>query len=561
MTSQLHRFNGLKILAHADKLDEIARGSRPWPIEWVVYPSNVCNHKCVWCLAKGTLIATPHGQVAIETLTAGATVYGPSGRINTISGVSKRIADDIYEIQIGEQKLICSGEHPILTQDGWKQAKDCSTKDSAVVRVRMREALSLEHSVQKVGEVSPRARVADGSPLRKERVELSGDILQGPPTDTHQGTGTDHSILCLDGISLERGLELRPITHVNRRGQEEVFNFSCSPDQAYEANGIVVHNCIFRQPSPDGHIEQLDPDTRVTLSRELLFRFVEDAARLGGSIIQFEGGGEPLLNKHTVGAMHLAQRLAECRPRGLTKQLKVALSTNGTLLTPEVASLVDYLRVSLNAGTKGQHHKTNHAGEGDSDWDRIIDNIAISAKHRRGDIGLGFVVDHENWRDILAFCHLAADLKVDFVHIRPAFYWEPHLDQAVREVMPRALAMCEQAKSSLPHLPIYSITDKFEGHWSPRSYQSCLAVWTGVVLRATGNFAVCKDRTDLNFGKRYKDGATFEEVWHSLEHQHLAASITAEGGELNRCPRCVWGFRNQVIHEVFSADAMRLSLM
>ncbi len=55
----------------------------------------------------------------------------------------------------------------------------------------------------------------------------------------------------------------------------------------------------------------------------------------------FEGGGEPLINKHTLEALRLANDLG----------IKTAMSTNGRLLTPEIAASVDYLRVSLNAGT------------------------------------------------------------------------------------------------------------------------------------------------------------------------------------------------------------------
>jgi hypothetical protein len=129
--------------------------------------------------------------------------------------------------------------------------------------------------------------------------------------------------------------------------------------------------------------------------------------------------------------------------------------------------------------------------------------------------------------------------------------------------MPNAFAECERAKQDFgDKIAIFAITEKFEGYWSPRSYDRCLAVLTGICLRATGDFAVCQDRTDLIFGTNpsYKAGASFEEVWHSEQHRAVVASIVA-GGELDKCPRCVWNKRNEIIRYVFMEDAMRLSMV
>jgi len=313
--------------------------------------------------------------------------------------------------------------------------------------------------------------------------------------------------------------------------------------------------CLFRHPSPDGHVEQFD--NAVILPRDLLLRFVTDAARLGGRILQFEGGGEPLINKHTPEALRLANSLG----------IKTALSTNGRLLTPEIAATVDYIRVSLNAGTAEQHWKTNHGADvtDKGDWDIIIDNIRRALPHKRGDLSLAFVIDPDNYHDIVPFCDLAASLGVDFVHIRPAFYAEPDIDAQVRAIMPTALKLCQLAQWNHRNDPleIYAITDKFDGYWTPRTYHQCLAVWTGAVLRATGDFAVCKDRTDLTFGRKpsYARGAAFEECWHSEERRAVVARIhDGEGGELRRCPRCVWTKRNDLLAAIEN-DTMRLDLV
>jgi MoaA/NifB/PqqE/SkfB family radical SAM enzyme len=231
---------------------------------------------------------------------------------------------------------------------------------------------------------------------------------------------------------------------------------------------------------------------------------------------------------------------------------------------------VHYIRISLNAGTPEQHHATNHALDPrhPGDWHVIMENIANCmpvARKAGNDVGLAYVVTAENVGDIEEFCKVAAQLGVDFVHIRPGFYYNPEADYAMRSVMPVAFAACERAKAAYgDKVQIFAISEKFDGYWTPRTYNRCLAVWTGTTLRATGDFAVCQDRTDLVWGRTpsYRNGATFEECWHSDERRALVSTIhDGEGGVLSACPRCVWNQRNNIIQNVFVNDTIRLDLV
>lgn len=302
--------------------------------------------------------------------------------------------------------------------------------------------------------------------------------------------------------------------------------------------------CMFRQNEEQFLHREMIPGG-------LLLRAVADAARTGARLVHFSGGGEPLLNRNTIVAIRKASELG----------MAVALSTNGSLLSPEIASSVDYIRVSVNAGTKQQHDETNHSDDLNSDWDRVVANIRNAVPSKKKDIGLAFVADHHNWRDIYPFCKMAAEAKVDFVQIRPAFWYDPEKNVATKNVVPNVAEEAERAKSDFGEiLEIFATDEKFSGYWTPRTYKQCHAVLTGVCLTATGDFAVCQDRTDLRFGKEYKDGASFEEVWLSKEHRDLVATINSPG-VLDGCPRCVWNNRNEIIEELFIKDVARLDLI
>ena len=316
--------------------------------------------------------------------------------------------------------------------------------------------------------------------------------------------------------------------------------------------------CVFRQ-----NREQFDyPEM---LSEELLLKAVTDASSTNAVFIEFTGGGEPLQNQHTIKALEHAQFCSSNRIACGGAKLTVGLTTNGRYLSQTVAMQCNTIRVSLNAGTPEQHHKTNHGGKGRGDWEAIIDNIRQATSCRLGDLGLAFVVDADNWRDIPPFVRLAAGLGVDFAHIRPAFWYDTAEDAKVRAIMPDALRLCDQAKAEVAgcKTQIHALTSAFDGYWTPREYHRCRAVLTGMCLRATGNFAVCQDRVDLTFGNvpSYRDGATFQEVWHSQEHKDIVAKIhDGCGGELPRCPRCVWNSRNQAI-ESLEHDSLRLGIV
>jgi MoaA/NifB/PqqE/SkfB family radical SAM enzyme len=47
---EYNRFQKFKILAHSDRIREIVEGMIPDPVEWVIYPSNVCGYACGHCI-------------------------------------------------------------------------------------------------------------------------------------------------------------------------------------------------------------------------------------------------------------------------------------------------------------------------------------------------------------------------------------------------------------------------------------------------------------------------------------------------------------------------------
>src|SRR5215471_10130957 len=70
------------------------------------------------CLEQGTLIATPSGEIAIERLQRGDTVWASAnGQIvrAEVQSVSEVVPEEYIEIKVSDRILRATREHPIQT--------------------------------------------------------------------------------------------------------------------------------------------------------------------------------------------------------------------------------------------------------------------------------------------------------------------------------------------------------------------------------------------------------------------------------------------------------------
>lgn len=312
----------------------------------------------------------------------------------------------------------------------------------------------------------------------------------------------------------------------------------------YPSN-ICVANCSFciMKEEKEQHPVKLPPETLIKAVRDCL----ENDVRL----IHFSGGGEPLTNEGVLDALKAAKQNGS--------RLKTALTTNGLLLRAEIADYLDHLRVSLNAGSSSIHQRV--MGMSKDAFFKVLENVAEVVERRRTgrlslDIGLAFLITPENWMDIYNFCRVAKAVGVDFVHIRPAFY--PRGDERgelARMIIPSAFALAEKARADFEDecFRIYSIKEKFDGYWTPRTYDRCRATPLQAVLAADGSFVVCQD-VFIRFGDYKRQG--FWEIWDSEEHRRAIEAIDIES-----CPRCVENIHNQIIQHCFIENRPRMELI
>ncbi len=173
--------------------------------------------------------------------------------------------------------------------------------------------------------------------------------------------------------------------------------------------------CAYRR---QGYQSNQNFNPRDQMGHEELMGLLGDLRAMGCRAVQFTGGGEPLLHPSICQALELVDQLG----------MSSALVTNGTLLDDRHRAALynaSWMRVSLDAAAKTTYAKVKKAKP--DVFSTVVKNIASMAKVK-GDmiLGIGFVVQEHNWRDIYRATRLACDLGADNIRISAAFTpWGP----------------------------------------------------------------------------------------------------------------------------------------
>ena len=150
------------------------------------------------CFPAGALVRTPAGDVAIETLREGdlvTTSFGPA----PVKSVIRKASDDLVKLTDSRGgELTCTANHPIFTDLGWVEARDClgrivygeddlqSMRDGNVGEARRGRALLRLLQVEVVAQEPPGAhgeiegvRCEAVGGVRKDQTTGAVQVLRG----------------------------------------------------------------------------------------------------------------------------------------------------------------------------------------------------------------------------------------------------------------------------------------------------------------------------------------------------------------------------------------------
>lgn len=174
-------FNKLKIISHAEKIQQLLEGKIPSPVRVVLEPTNLCNHNCFFC---------------------GYTSFRNKNKVFLSTDKLFELAEDFKKLGVKSVSLVGGGEpmiHPAIydlirwfynngilisiTTNGssFKDSEiDTIVRSSTYIRVSLNAASEQTHNIINAPSTSQFERIIGNiEKLRKHRDEIGSNMLIG----------------------------------------------------------------------------------------------------------------------------------------------------------------------------------------------------------------------------------------------------------------------------------------------------------------------------------------------------------------------------------------------
>ena len=284
-------------------------------------------------------------------------------------------------------------------------------------------------------------------------------------------------------------------------------------------SGTCNHRCVFCAKDFMGYEKNF-------LDMAMMESRLQEMGRLGVKSIMYAGEGEPLLHPEFAPMVNCTKDAG----------MDVAITTNGVLLSPELAEKIlsdlSWIKVSINAGTEDTYSKIHRAPK--KDFSRVIENITravIMKEKEKSDcvIGMQMLLLPENRHEAVSLAKAARDAGAAYLVIKP--YSQHHLSQTrTYEDMTYEDAM------TLAHTLEEINTDRFKvvfranamRNWDKGElgFPHCLALPFWAYIDAEGNVWGCssylKDDRFL-YGNLYDKG--FMKIWEGEQRLQALKNI------------------------------------
>ena len=265
------------------------------------------------------------------------------------------------------------------------------------------------------------------------------------------------------------------------------------------------------------------------MTKEVIHRFLGDAAELGVKGISFVSDGESTCSPHLTDSILYGRSLG----------LDMALGTNGRLLTrdqlEQILPALKYLRINMSAATPETYKVIHGCSEDDffETWLNIKNAVRIK-KHSKLNvtIGIQMVLVPEFHDQIVPVAHLGKDLGVDYCVIKHCsddekgtlgidygkyFHFEGELHAAERYSTPEYLVQAKWSK----------IMSNGE-----RSYSRCHGPNFIMQFSGSGLVAPCGMLFNDRFKKDYHIGnlaeTSLKQLFHSARYWEVLDRIRSD---------------------------------
>jgi MoaA/NifB/PqqE/SkfB family radical SAM enzyme len=236
--------------------------------------------------------------------------------------------------------------------------------------------------------------------------------------------------------------------------------------------------------------------------------------------LEIAGGGEPLLLKD------IRRFFAAIRGKNIVG----SLITNGSLLSEDLSNELvncrwNWVRVSLNGASRETYRRVHRADH----FDLVLSNVRKFQQargwRRYPRIGMNFVVQKDNYRDIVKFVMLANELHLDSVSLDSLIVCNASRDLTLDEAMREegvALLLEAKAKAKIPHNIDHTITLLDDARTRVARRDSLKNRWCPIVqyqleIRSNGIVLPCCMATQIADHEMSIKKCSLAEIWNRYE--------------------------------------------
>ena len=273
---------------------------------------------------------------------------------------------------------------------------------------------------------------------------------------------------------------------------------------------------------------QLQANDEKRMTRDVIFRFLDDAAEIGVKAISFVSDGESTCSPHLYDAIL----------HGKKNGLDMALGTNGYLLKDErlgdILPALTYLRFNISAGEPKEYARIHGCKE--DHLDKICNTVKECVRIKKEKmldvtIGLQMVLLPEFEEQILPLTELGKRLEVDYLVIK---HCSDDEDGTLGVDYSKYNDMIDILKEAESHSDTHYLV---KAKWSKilsdgkRSYHRCYGPPFITQFSGSGLVAPC----GMLFNTRYKDfhigniaDTSFKEIWQSDRYWDVMAMLVSD---------------------------------
>lgn len=290
-------------------------------------------------------------------------------------------------------------------------------------------------------------------------------------------------------------------------------------------------------------------------TRERIRSLTQEMVDAGVRAVVLIGGGEPLAHPDIGWVI-------ECFAKN---GVRLGLTTNGLLIHRHldlIAQHMDWVRVSVDAGTSETFQKLRPSHTGKSLFDEVLRNMELLAPKRRGKLGFSYMLYSEglfepqrregrvivplqpayhpdrtprvpfnNVGEILQAAQIAKRIGCDYFELKPMYDAEHFLILQQASLMKRASALAEQALALTDDrfkvLFATKLKDLFAGvsDVEHKEYTRCAVSQLRTLVTPSGVY-VCpyfRGRDDKRIGDVSRD--SFLDMWQGEQRRNVMAGV------------------------------------